>query len=63
MQARYGMVHGCFQPFHYEHLQYTLAALTCCDHLIVDITNPDPALIITEASDSKRHHPAANVFT
>jgi cytidyltransferase-like protein len=63
MQARYGMVHGRFQPFHYEHLQYTPAALACCDHLIVGITHPDPALSITEASDPKRHHLAANVFT
>jgi len=63
MQARYGMVHGRFQPFHCGHLQYTLAALARCDHLLVGITNPDPSLIVAEPTDPERHHPAANVFT
>jgi cytidyltransferase-like protein len=38
-------VHGRFQPFHYGHLEYTLAALACCDHRIIGITNPDPSLV------------------
>lgn len=63
MQARYGMVHGRFQPFHCGHLQYALAALARCDHLLVGITNPDPSLIVAEPTDPERHHPAANVFT
>ncbi|HEV8713189.1 MAG TPA: adenylyltransferase/cytidyltransferase family protein [Candidatus Binatia bacterium] len=57
------MIHGRFQPFHCGHLQYALAALARCDHLIVGITNPDPSLIVAEASDPERHHPAANIFT
>jgi len=63
MQTHYGMVHGRFQPFHHGHLRYTLAALTHCDHLIVGITNPDPSLIVAEATDPERHLPATNVFT
>jgi cytidyltransferase-like protein len=63
MRARYGMVQGRFQPFHCGHWQYARVALARCDHLIVGITNPDPSLIIAEASDPERHHPAANVFT
>jgi nicotinamide-nucleotide adenylyltransferase len=63
MRARYGMIHGRFQPFHCGHLQYALAALARCDHLIVGITNPDPSLIVAEAADPERHRPAANPFT
>jgi nicotinamide-nucleotide adenylyltransferase len=63
MRARYGMIHGRFQPFHCGHLQYALAALARCEHLIVGITNPDPFLIVPEATDPERHSPAANVFT
>jgi len=63
MRARYGMVHGRFQPFHCGHLQYALAALARCEHLIVGITNPDPSLIVPEATDPERHRPTANVFT
>ncbi len=40
--ARYGMVHGRFQPFHLGHLEYTLKALACSQTLIVGITNPTP---------------------
>jgi nicotinamide-nucleotide adenylyltransferase len=63
MPVRYGMVHGRFQPFHNGHLQYTLKALACCDHLIIGITNPDPSVIVEEATDPERHHPSANIFT
>lgn len=63
MRHRYGMVHGRFQPFHSGHLEYVLTAFQRCEHLIVAITNPDPSLIITEAADSERHKPEANLFT
>ena len=63
MQARYGMVHGRFQPFHSGHLEYALSAFQRCDHLILGVTNPDPSLIVVEASDSERHKPEANLFT
>jgi nicotinamide-nucleotide adenylyltransferase len=45
------MVHGRFQPFHSGHLQYALAALQRCAHLIVGITNPDPSAIVQEQTD------------
>lgn len=41
MKARYGMIHGRFQPFHL-HLTYLRAALELCQTLIIGITNPDP---------------------
>ncbi|MGE0683648.1 MAG: adenylyltransferase/cytidyltransferase family protein [Candidatus Binatia bacterium] len=63
MRHRYGMVHGRFQPFHSGHLEYVFAAFQRCEHLIVGITNPDPSLIVAEATDSERHKPEANLFT
>ena len=62
-QAAYGMVHGRFQPFHTGHLQYALAALQRCAHLIVGVTNPDPSAIVQEQTDPDRHRPEANLFT
>lgn len=63
MRVRYGMVHGRFQPFHTGHLHYALEALRRSDHLIVGITNPDPAETQVEAADTQRHTPEANPFT
>jgi nicotinamide-nucleotide adenylyltransferase len=63
MLLRYGMVHGRFQPFHLGHLEYTLAALRRCEHLLIGITNADPSLILPEAADPERHKPEANIFT
>ncbi len=63
MRARYGMVHGRFQPFHTGHLHYTLEALNRSEHLIIGITNPDPAETQREAADTRRHTPEANPFT
>lgn len=63
MCIRYGMVHGRFQPFHRGHLQYTVAAVSQCDHLLIGITNPDPSLILPEETDAERHRPEANPFT
>lgn len=36
-----GSIHGRFQPFHNEHLEYTLAALERCDFLWIGITQYD----------------------
>ena len=63
MLHRYGMIHGRFQPFHNGHWQYAQAALARCDILIIGITNPDPSLIVREATDGVRHLPEANIFT
>ena len=63
MRARYGMVHGRFQPFHTGHLHYTLEALNRSEHLIIGITNPDPAETQREVTDTQRHTSEANPFT
>ena len=36
-----GSVHGRFQPFHNDHLRYTLAASEKVDYLLVGLTQPD----------------------
>ena len=36
-----GSIHGRFQPFHNEHLDYALAALKSCDFLWIGITQYD----------------------
>jgi nicotinamide-nucleotide adenylyltransferase len=63
MTACYGMIHGRFQPFHTGHLEYALAALSRCSHLIVGITNPDPSAVVEEPTDPQRHRPRANPFS
>ena len=63
MNARYGMIHGRFQPFHLGHVTYLRAALERCQTLIVGITNPDPATIREEAEASHRHRDDANPYS
>ena len=41
MKTKFGCVHGRFQPFHNEHLDYVLAAKQRCQHLLVGITRYD----------------------
>lgn len=57
-----GHIHGRFQPFHYEHLEYADWAATHCDRLIIGITNADPSHIASEDADPKRHEPRHNPF-
>ncbi len=54
---------GKFQPFHNEHLDYLLAALSVGQHCIVGITNPDPTYIRTEKADPLRSRPESNLAT
>ncbi len=63
MNARYGMIHGRFQPFHLGHLTYMRAALELCRTLIIGITNPDPTAIREEAEASHRHRDEANPYS
>ncbi len=63
MKARYGMIHGRFQPFHVGHLVYLRAALERCQTLIIGITNPDPESVREEAEASHRHRKEANPYT
>jgi nicotinamide-nucleotide adenylyltransferase len=55
-------VHGRFQPFHIEHLEYTAWAAAGADELLVGITNADPGHIRPEEADSRRHDPEHNPF-
>lgn len=57
-----GHVHGRFQPFHREHLDYAAWAAQECDELIVGVTNADRAHIATEDAEPKRHEPRHNPF-
>ncbi|MFQ5879515.1 MAG: nicotinate-nucleotide adenylyltransferase [Dehalococcoidia bacterium] len=63
MRPTYGMIHGRFQPFHNEHLDYMRKTLERCQNLIAGITNPDPTLIIEDAANPHRHLSEANPFT
>lgn len=60
---RRGMVHGRFQPFHNEHLEYLRGAAERSDEIWVGITNPDPQRTKPEASDQRRHLPESNPFS
>ena len=57
------MIHGRFQPFHNEHLEYLRGAAAQSDDVFVGITNPDPQRIKEEPSDALRHLPESNPFT
>lgn len=61
--ARFGMIHGRFQPFHNGHWDYCRLALERCRTLIIGITNPDPSQIAPEATADHRHRDDANPFT
>ncbi|HEX6679816.1 MAG TPA: hypothetical protein VF063_04145 [Gaiellaceae bacterium] len=57
------MIHGRFQPFHNEHLEYLRGAAERSDEIWIGITNPDPERIRPEASDPLRHLPESNPFS
>jgi nicotinamide mononucleotide adenylyltransferase len=59
----WGCVHGRFQPFHGEHLEYALRAKERCRRLIVGITNPDPTWTKPEKLSDHRHAAGSNPFT
>lgn len=58
-----GVIHGRFQVLHNDHLKYLLAGKTCCRHLVVGITNPDPGQTRSETADPARSDPLANPLT
>lgn len=58
-----GFIHGRFQLFHNEHLQYALLAKAQCKKLIVGITSPENAALIREEVDPHRSEAASNPFT
>lgn len=58
-----GVIHGRFQVLHNDHLKYLLSGKALCHHLVVGITNPDPALMRDETADPGRSHPSSNPLT
>jgi len=63
METKRGMVHGRFQPFHNEHLEYLRGAAERSDEVWIGITNPDPERMKLEASDPLRHLRESNPFS
>jgi len=63
MRHKYGMIHGRFQPFHFEHLRYFRLAWEQSEQVIVGITNPDPSTILADESSDHRHLPEENPLT
>lgn len=58
-----GFIHGRFQLFHNDHLNYALLAKERCKKLIVGITSPENASLIREEVDPHRSEAASNPFT
>lgn len=58
-----GVIHGRFQILHHDHLRYLMAGKARCGHLVVGITNPEPALTAEDETDPTRSDPAANPLT
>ena len=58
-----GVIHGRFQVLHNDHLVYLLAGKKRCEHLVIGITNPEPALTAADAADPQRSMVEANPFT
>ena len=58
-----GFIHGRFQLFHNDHLNYALLAKEQCKKLIVGITSPENAALIREEVDPHRSEATSNPFT
>ncbi|MDJ0928265.1 MAG: cytidyltransferase [Gammaproteobacteria bacterium] len=56
-------VTGRFQPFHYDHLELVLHALTLGKHLLIGITNPDSRSLQEQPASAHRHLDSSNPFT
>jgi cytidyltransferase-like protein len=61
--SRLACVTGRFQPVHKQHLELFEIALLGADHLVVAITNPDPASRHEEPTSAHRHLAESNPFT
>lgn len=58
-----GVIHGRFQVLHNDHMKYLLAGKSRCLHLVIGITNPDPASTRDDPADPKRSLLTANPLT
>jgi nicotinamide-nucleotide adenylyltransferase len=63
MMTNVGVIHGRFQPFHLDHLEYALAAYKRCDFLFIGITNPDVSEMVFQESDPSRSLDISNPLT
>lgn len=61
--VKLGFIHGRFQLFHNDHLNYALLAKEQCEKLIVGITSPENISLIREDADPHRSEASANPFT
>jgi nicotinamide mononucleotide adenylyltransferase len=58
-----GSVHGRFQPFHNDHLEYVLAALKLCEFLWIGITKYDITPTDSNPLGRPRERPESNPLT
>ncbi len=58
-----GSVHGRFQPFHNQHLEYLLRAKERCDFLWVGIVKPDTSEVEFRPLARHRERPSSNPLT
>lgn len=56
-------MHGRFQPFHNEHLEYLRLAAARSEELLVGITNPETDRAPEEAMAADRHRPEQNPYS
>ena len=55
-----GVVHGRFQVLHNDHMEYLLAGMKRCRHLVIGISNPSPMESAFDAISPHRTFPASN---
>ncbi len=58
-----GLIHGRFQLFHNDHLNYVLLAKARCKKLIIGITSPENTVLTREDIDPHRAEASSNPFT
>lgn len=63
-KEKLGVIHGRFQGLHLGHMEYLLAGAARCEHLVVGLTNFDPALEPPDALRGlNRVQQSSNPFT
>lgn len=62
-RTKIGFIHGRFQLLHNDHMEYLLAGSRECEHLLVGITNPDPAQTEHDSADLNRSQVRQNPLT
>jgi cytidyltransferase-like protein len=55
-------VTGRFQPFHNDHLDLVMHALSIADQVLIGVTNADSMPRVTHAASAHRHLDSANPF-